>query len=464
VALDALCIGEAREQSEEARMLVPRRVALLSLVLAACGTVKPPPVDAGVPDGGLPVKPSAKADLTRDVLDVGLDLDLATRAGRASITVAPSTDTGLSFEVGALSILSVQLDGQPLDFTVAQGLARQRRLDIGVPVSTSPSTVTIDYGFPERSTFDGWLPSLGVTFLWPYFCSNLFPCHSDPKEGATYSLRVTGAAPGLTVVAPTRIPNPAPSYMPAFAVGDYRYVRLGSTDAGTEVGYYVLPQEADGGVVSATAHLVELFDWYERTLGPYAFGPAYASVDVHWGAGEVGGMEHHPFSHLAAAAFGDENVHAHEAAHGWFGDGVRIACWEDFVLSEGTTDYLAIRAVEVVRGATAAQAQWDVERQLLDDAVAQGDSVAWPDGCSLDLLSSPLWSNIPYTKGAFFYRRVADQIGAQRLDAILSSFYLAHRGRPARMQDMIDHIRAESGFDPGALAQKYLRSLGNPEL
>jgi hypothetical protein len=32
------------------------------------------------------------------------------------------------------------------------------------------------------------------------------------------------------------------------------------------------------------------------------------------------------------------------------------------------------------------------------------------------------------------------------------------------MQDMIDHIRAESGFDPGALAQKYLRSLGNPEL
>jgi hypothetical protein len=147
----------------------------------------------------------------------------------------------------------VQLDGQPLDFTVAQGLARQRRLDIGVPVSTSPSTVTIDYGFPERSTFDGWLPSLGVTFLWPYFCSNLFPCHSDPKEGATYSLRVTGAAPGLTVVAPTRIPNPAPSYMPAFAVGDYRYVRLGSTDAGTEVGYYVLPQEADGGVVTSGA-------------------------------------------------------------------------------------------------------------------------------------------------------------------------------------------------------------------
>ena len=65
------------------------------------------------------------------------------------------------------------------------------------------------------------------------------------------------------------------------------------------------------------------------------FGSKAGIVSVAWPAGAFGGMEHHPFSHVAEAAMDSEETLVHESAHGWFGDGIRIGCWEDFVLSEG---------------------------------------------------------------------------------------------------------------------------------
>jgi aminopeptidase N len=67
-------------------------------------------------------------------------------------------------------------------------------------------------------------------------------------------------------------------------------------------------------------------------------------------------------------------------------------------------------------------------------------------------------------KGAFFYRKVAATIGADKLDAILAKFYALHQGSAASMGDMVALIGTEGGFDPSALATRYLQSLGNPEL
>src|SRR5213592_1754219 len=108
-------------------------------------------------------------------------------------------------------------------------------------------------------------------------------------------------------------------------------------------------------------------------------------------------MEHHPYWHVAKDAMSDEETQAHEAAHGWFGNGVRIRCWEDFVLSEGTVSYLAARALEKVGGAAAGKAVWDSYQLQLDAAVMNGDTIALPDTCNaIDIISDPLWSSIPY--------------------------------------------------------------------
>ena len=70
----------------------------------------------------------------------------------------------------------------------------------------------------------------------------------------------------------------------------------------------------------------------------------------------------------------DEVTHAHEAAHGWFGDGIRLACWEDFVLSEGTVSYLSAHVLGQVAGADAEQMGRIFNLWL--KSAEQGDAIA----------------------------------------------------------------------------------------
>jgi aminopeptidase N len=436
-------------------------LTLLGASLAGCGAPPPP-----------------GQNMSREVLATDLELDLTTMTGAAKITVAPSMGTALSFEVGDLNIIEVAAGGAPLEHHVVPGTAGQSaavgspfgpaRLDIGVPVSTSPVEVTITYAFQPHHHFDGWLPATNDTLLWPYFCSNLFPCHPETLGGTTFAVNVTGVPDGETAVYPSSIPAPAPPYMLALTVGHYTYHEIGVTTKGTHVGYYQLPQEEviapkTADIIAATSKLADIFNWYETTLGDYSFGDHVGSVQVLWGVGALAGMEHHPFWHLGAHMFSNESFHAHEAAHGWFGDGVRMKCWEDYVLSEGTVSYLTTRVLEVTEGKSAADYQWALLSSGLSGAISQGDTQAWPQTCNqIDLLHDPLNSYIPYAKGAFFYKAIADQIGVDALDQILGAFYRTYVGRSASMGDMIAFIQAKSGYDPTPQVNAWLLGLGDP--
>ena len=245
--------------------------------------------------------------------------------------------------------------------------------------------------------------------------------------------------------------------MLAWAVGAYTKKQLGVTTAGTKVSTAWLPG-GETAALAGTKHLVQAFDWYEQNLGPYSFGHDVASVSVVWGEGMYGGMEHHPYWHVAKDAMNDEVTHVHEAAHGWFGDGVRLRCWEDFVLSEGTVSYLAARALGKVAGAAKEASVWAEYKDELDAAIAEGGAPAWPQGCGqIDILRDKLFTNLPYMQGAFFYKDVAAQIGADKLDQIIGDFYKANRNKAAGMQQMIDAIKAASGFDPTPIAEARLR-------
>src|SRR5262249_32629749 len=148
------------------------------------------------------------------------------------IKLVPSDSLAASFEIGDLDIQEVKDAAGPLHYAVAEG--KSRRLDVGVPAGPNPE-VTVEYAFKAHSNFDGWLPDTGVSFLWPYSCGTLFPCHSDPADGLRFSLAVRGIGPGLTGVFPKIIPGDAPSYMIALAVNDYQKLDLGKTAAGTRV-------------------------------------------------------------------------------------------------------------------------------------------------------------------------------------------------------------------------------------
>lgn len=395
-------------------------------------------------------------------MEEDLELDLVALKGKATITLAPSASKAASFEIGDSTISKVSDGAGALMYSTMKA----KQLDVGLPASPkTPSKLVVEYDFQTHSNFDGWLPKSNVTFLWPYFCGNLFPCKSDPSDGVQFKLSVTATPQNKMAVFPAAIPADAPSYMLAIAVGDYTKTDLGKTTAGTSVSVYSLPGD-QAAAMQGTPHLKAAFDFYEKTYGPYTFSKDVGSVDADWGPGAFGGMEHHPYWHIAKDAMNDELTHAHEAAHGWFGDGVRIQCWEDFVLSEGTVSYLSWHALQK-QGVDTWVKDFDCNLKYDCDPANMTNTIALPTTCDkIDLLHDPLWSDVPYTKGAFFYHEVAKVIGEDVLDQRIAEFYQAHVGKAAHMQDMIDHLEMKANAaDAKAiddLATKWLKTLACP--
>jgi hypothetical protein len=393
-------------------------VAAVAVAVAACH-----PVHAVEPAGD------------REIIDEKLAFDVSAHTGTASIAFGPGGPAWL--EVGDLAI-----DRVSVPFTTRGG-----RLELA---PRGESRVDIAFRWRDHEQFDGASGS-GYTFIWPYYCGNLFPCHASPADGATFSLAVTGVPAGKTAVYAPAIAE-APAYQVAWTIDDYSELPLGRTRAGTALAVWYRPGERETAQLG-TAHLRAAFDWLEATLGRYRFGSTAGSVSVGWPAGALGGMEHHPRWHVASGILGDPVAHVHEAAHGWFGDGVRIACWEDFVLSEGTASYLAARALDVVAPDVGAAA-W--ARSEAEVAELPADALVWPKTCGrVDILKDHLFTNAPYSRGALFYRAIAQHIGADALDRVLARFYAEHAGKSARMADMLDAIRA-AGFDPAACAHAWL--------
>lgn len=388
----------------------------------------------------------ATANAARDVVDTNLSFDVAAETGLATITFGPSTEVGASLEVEGLTITQVTAeDGTEILFTPAG--------DFGLDASTKPSTVTIAYSYITHENFEG-VSAHGWTLNWPYYCGNMFPCHSQPSDGTTFELALQNVPAGKTAVFPATIASPAPAYQLAWSIDDYTEIELGTTTAGTMISTWWRPAGSNEmtKAMAGTQHLVAAFNWLETTLGAYTFGNHYGSVSVKWGPGAIGGMEHHPFIHIASPAIGDENTQVHEASHGWFGDGIRLQCWEDFVLSEGTVSYLANRALDVVAPGTAT---WSADAAEL--ATRDGTDPVWPQTCgTIDVLKDKLFTRAVYDRGEFFYKGIADKIGADKLDQALAAFYAAHHGDTGHMADMLTTIQTVTGYDPTACAQTWL--------
>jgi len=425
---------------------------LVAFAVAGCDS-------GGVGSSGAAPLPEARENWQRALIHTDLSLDLAAMTGRAAITVADGDAPGASFTIGDLAIERVQGPNGALNYRVQEG-----QLDIGVPDTGAAVTVTIAYRFAAQDGFNGWNPETGLSFLWPEFCGNLFPCRTAPAEGQTYRLSVSGVEAGDKAIHPDMISSPVPAYMPAVAVGDFTELALGTTQDGTQLKVWYRAGE-DTAAATGTTHLVGVMNFYEQTYGAYVFGKEAGSVSAAWGSGSVGGMEHHPFWHVAQGSMDSPEVHAHEAAHGWYGNGVRMACWEDFVLSEGTVSYMAARALAQQGVDLWPSYECRLQRLCRDD---QRNTVALPEGCnSISLIAHPLWSQVPYMKGAHFLREVARQVGAEAMDRALARFYQDNVGSAARMDGLIEALQASfpsEAFTIGALADEWLRQRACPAL
>lgn len=398
-------------------------------------------------------------NIDHDIISTKVTIDLTNKRGIATIAIKGSIESSYaSFEIGDLLINSVKLNALDLDFNITS-----ERLYVTVPKSSEIMEIVVSYTYLPHDEFNG-ISSNGYTFAWPYFCGNIFPCHSNPNDGTTFDLTLEGVPDGMRAIYPETISSNVPSYTLGWSLGAYEYYSLGQTDNGTEVGIYYFQDEYQNAI-NGTLYLKEIFNWYEKTLGHYLYGDKVASVSLPWEMGAYGGMEHQPYWHINSRVLSELSVHAHEAAHGWFGNGVRIACWEDYVLSEGVATYLTVRAIEEVVGISESDKIWaDYQSKLNALQSSDENKTSWPEGCNqIDIIESGLYGYAPYMKGAYFLQEVANKIGKIKLDRLLGEFYLKYRNSAAGFQDLLDIIKIESGYDPLPCAISWLRSESLPD-
>jgi hypothetical protein len=151
-----------------------RPVWLLGLLLVACAGVEAPDDDQEWLDG--------KGDAASGVAIAAthLDVDLATNT--AVVTIDLEKNGNVELEVGGLTITDVTDNRGRRRHTIKNGKLR---------VSSVFQPLVITYSFTEHMNADGLLPG-GSTVIWPYHCGNLFPCHSNPADGTTFTLAIDG--------------------------------------------------------------------------------------------------------------------------------------------------------------------------------------------------------------------------------------------------------------------------------
>ncbi len=421
----------------------------------------PPSPDAAPPDAlavppadAAPDAPESEPDTPRgDILTTFVTFDLSQHTAVAELTLLAPANGVVVLETTDLTGLTLEdFDGRPVDALVGRD-----RLTIAAEPFALLSW-RARYGFTAHPGFQGLRSDERSTLTWPTACGALFPCHASPADGVLLGAEVVGLPAGTVAVATPRLSTPAPAYMLAFAVGDYTETPLGRSAGGVRLVAHLHPDEAD--VAPALSELPAVFSFYETHLGPYPFGDVAGPVSVDWGISAVGGMEHHPYWHVSGA---QRNllVNAHEAAHGWFGDGVRLRCWEDEVVSEGVADYLSIVAVTQLTGR---EGLFDDARAALEAALPRtAERRGRPPGCNeIDPGGDWFRRQIPYKKGALFLQALARRTSEADVLAALGAFAREKVGHAAGVDDLLAALHASTGYDPTACAAAWLFSEDTP--
>ena len=457
---------------------------------ATTGTSGPPddgpaaPDDGPAPpdpptDDGRELDPAAAADGLGDSIfpnlgnggyDVSsyrieLDVDGDDPAIEAVATVAalalrdlPS----LQLDLHGLEVASVEVDGRAATF---ERDGDELVVAPAVPVADgAPFRIVVAYGGEPDPVPDpsvpigslGWQRRDGVVFVAsePSGASTWFPANDHPLDAATFTVAITHdddvtaisngvlasarpAGPGRTT-STWVMDDPMATYLAAVYVGDFE--RLDATSDGGVALRDFVPSGRAGSVGRALAPTGEIVDALAELLDePYPFAE-YGSVVLPFPTGFA--LENQTVSLHGLDAL-SEDVLAHEIAHQWFGNHVRLADWQDTWIAEGFATYLSHLWFEE-RGERSPQDP-ELLYGVLERNPTVGAAVVDPD----DLFGLSV-----YLRGALALHAVRAEVGDAAFGGFLAEVVDRFGGRAVRTDDVralvleVGGERALAALDP----------------
>ena len=408
-------------------------------------------------------------------LDLDLKVDFATKtlSGQATLSLDRKADAKeVVLDVRGLKIQQVNAadDGAKLDWklgaaknAMGQSLTIQLPPDVNkvaIDYATSPSAEALQWLSPEQTT-DKKHPFL-FTQSQAILARTWVPCQDTPAVRMTYSAKMKVPAELMAVMSASNpqtkndkgeytfeMKQAIPSYLLALAVGDLEF-----QSSGTRTGVYAEPS-----VLNRAARELEdterMIVEAEKLYGPYQ----WERYDVIFlpSSFPFGGMENPRLTFATPTILaGDKSLVAliaHELAHSWSGNLVTNATWNDFWLNEGFTVYFEQRIMEAVysRAYSEMLARLSLEG-LKEELKSLKRRDTW---LKLDLAGrnpDDGMTAIAYDKGYFFLRAMEEQIGREKWDAFLKSYFTQHAFKSMTTEGFLAYLNEnlEHNFDTKA--------------
>ncbi|MGF1509954.1 MAG: M1 family metallopeptidase [Myxococcota bacterium] len=337
--------------------------------------------------------------------------------------------------------------GQPL--AVLEPVDRVR-----IRYETSPSASALQWLRPEQ-TSGGQHPFV-YSQSQPIHARSFLPCQDTPSIRFTFEAEIVVPRPLTALMAAEpvgasigdthadfrfRMPQPIPSYLVAFAVGDLVRRPLGprsevwAEEAVVDLAAAVL-QETEGLITTAeTLFGPYVWDRFDLLIMPPSF--------------PYGGMENPRLTFVTPTSLAPDrslvSVVAHELAHAWTGNLVTNESAEHFWLNEGFTVYAERRIIEALHGTEEASIQAAIGRRDLMEDIHRLERRDPRLTCLRTHLEGEdpdlVFSTVPYEKGFLFLVWLEREVGRDRFDDFLLDYIHTHRFASISTEGFVDFLR-----------------------
>jgi cytosol alanyl aminopeptidase len=366
-------------------------------------------------------------------------------------------------------------------------------LSFAPPLPSGTAEIEITYDAPFAADLAGLyrVEEGGRTYAYTQFqvadARRAFPCFDEPAFKTPYDVSIaapsttmalsnmpelrSAAAPDAMIVHQFATSPPLPTYLVAFAVGDFDVVEWQKDPF--PVRAIATKGRADlTGIAleAATALVSKLSDYFDFPY-PFAKLDLVAVPDFAAGAMENPGLITFrdtlllldPRHATTSARRAQAEVIAHELAHQWLGDLVTMSWWDDLWLNEGFATWAEAKIVDAWRPSFGATFEQIAGMQAVMDTDALKSARAVREPVRSTSEAEEAFDGITYDKGAAVLRMIEGWLGPDVFRRGVQRYVHQNAWKTARAADLFAALEFVSTERIGPLANAFLDQPGVPE-